>query len=799
MATKKPKASKGEATERAEASPAEAKLIRIRDRYKVMTEADESNRRLALEDLKFANEPGAQWEANMKKRRGSRPCYEFNKCRINGKRVINEIRANRPSVKVRAVEGGDKQAAELREGLIRNVFNTSDFDTVTDQAAEYQVDAGMAAWRIVTEYSSDTAFDQDIKIKPFKNPFCVYADPSCQDVLKRDAEDWIITERIAKSAYESRWPDAEVVQFEDSVEFDDEDDWEDENSVRICEYWYKEPFDKLIWLVRTPKGPLTVDMTSDEAQGVKAKVKAGEYELLKERTVRAHRIKMCIASGDAILEEADWAGTEFPFVMIYGEYKVIDGKSVWWGLHRFAKDAQRSYNVSRTAIDETIALAPKAKFWASPVMAKGNTGQWAQAHDENLPALIANPDPQFPGMFPQHMPGADVPVALMQQSIVAAQDLRDVTGLHEASFGEESSEKSGVALARKQNQAQIVTYNFPDNIAKGVLRTGEILLDLFPHIYDAEREMRILGADGTEDYIKVNELVQDVDAQGMPTMVRVNDMAAGKYDITVKTGPNFATQRQEAAEIYAQLFPPESPQYPFVADLIAKNLDYPGSDDLAERLLMAAPPAVQQKMAEGKDLPPEVIAAQAQIQQAQAMLDQQTQLVQAAAQEVQTDKAGSDVAKANVEKAIANLKVAEAQLKTAEAQFEAKVAKAMAALQAKESSIDIKSTAAQGKETELGYREERVKATETGVNEIDGLKEAIKALDGFVAQFMEAQHESVQQITAEQQKPKPKMRKARIRREGGTLIAEREMDDGSVNAIRAERAKDGSLTAVPVQ
>jgi hypothetical protein len=480
--------------------------------------------------------------------------------------------------------------------------------------------------------------------------------------------------------------------------------------------------------------------------------------------------------------------------MIYGEYKVIDGKVVWWGLHRFAKDAQRSYNVSRTAIDETIALAPQAKWWATAAQAKGLTGQWATAHKENLPWLPYNADPQaMNGGPPQRMPGADVPIALLQQAQVAAQDLRDVTGLHEASFGEESGEKSGVALARKQNQAQIVTYNFPDNISKGVLRTGEILLDLFPHIYDAEREMRILGADGAEDYIKVNQIVPgEPDASGMPTSVRVNDMSAGKYDITVKQGPNFATQRQEAAEIYRELFPANSPLFPFVADLVAKSMDYPYAEEIGERLLLAAPPQVQQKVAEGKELPPEVMAAQAQVKQAMQLVQEQSQLVQQAAQEVQTDKAASDVAKANVEKAIANLK-------TAEAQFETKVANAMLKLQQKEASIDIKSTQAAGKETELGYREERVKATETNVNEIDGLKEAIKAIDGFVAQFMEAQNSSMQQISAEQQKPKPKMRKARIRREGGTLIAEKEMDDGSVNSIRAERAKDGSLTAVPVQ
>jgi len=755
MAKRKPKASKGEASER---SSQKALLLKIRDRFKVMTTADETNRSLALEDLRFANEPGAQWDQNMKKERGQRPCYEFNKCRINGKRVINEIRANRPSVKVRAVEGSDKKGADLREGLIRNVFNTSDFDTVTDQAAEYQVDAGMAAWRVATEYSDDTAFDQDIVIKPFKNPFCVYADPACQDILKRDAEDWIITEKLSKAAYKARWPKAKEIEFEESVLFDDQDEWEDDETIRICEYWYKEPYDKEIWLVKTPTGNLTVDSTSDEAPGVQEKIKAGEYELIRRRTAKCHRIKMCIASGDAILEEADWAGSMFPFVMIYGEYKVIDGKVVWWGLHRFAKDAQRSYNVSRTAIDETIALAPQAKWWATAAQAKGLTDKWSVAHKENLPWLPYNADPAaMNGGPPQRMPGADVPVALLQQAVVAAQDLRDVTGLHEASFGEESSEKSGVALARKQNQAQIVTYNFGDNVAKGVMRTGEILLDLFPEIYDAEREMRILGADGAEDYVKVNEVVPGPpDESGMPTSVRVNDMAAGKFDVTVKTGPNFATQRQEAVEVYGQLFPPESPLYPFVADLIAKAMDYPYSDEISERILLAAPPQVQQKLAEGKELPPEVVQAQAQVQQAMQMVQQQGQLVQAAAQEVEQSKAEAQKEQAKVQTLIANLK-------TEEARFQAMVAK----------------VEAQFAQREAQFAEKQATAGQDGEREKLGseLAQAIGAIQQQAAEFQQQAVATLADIMSKQQTqvvvpPRPKVKAIRSGRDpSGAMIA----------------------------
>ena len=92
-------------------------VVKVRARYKVMSEADEDNRRKALEDLKFVHVPGEQWESTLKTERGERPCYEFNKTRITIKRVVNDIRANRPQGKVRAVEDGDKDTAEIMEGL----------------------------------------------------------------------------------------------------------------------------------------------------------------------------------------------------------------------------------------------------------------------------------------------------------------------------------------------------------------------------------------------------------------------------------------------------------------------------------------------------------------------------------------------------------------------------------------------------------------------------------------------------------------------------------------------------------
>ena len=744
-----------EPTERNEKREAEKKLLeRIHDRWKVMKEADEQNRNAAMDDLRFVTIPGEQWDPNMKKERGDRPCLEFNRLRVTGKRVINEIRANRPQGKVRAVEGGDKEGAELREGLVRNIANISDFETITDQAAEYVVDAGIGAWRIVTEYASEDVFDQDILIKGIKDPFNLYCDPAAQDPLKRDAEDWILTERISNSTYEKKYGEAAKSDFEAS-EFDDYEDWADDETVRIAEYWWKEPAEKEIWLIQRmkPDGTpetITVDSTSDEArllaeQGVKP---------VKRRMCQTHKIMMCIASGDAILEgPTEQAGSQHRFVLLHGEMKVVDGKTIWHGLHRFAKDAQRSYNINRTAADEHVATATKAHDWATPKQAEGHMKAWSEAHKKNFPFKLYNPDPMAPGA-PVRIPGPDVPVALIQQTAIAAQDIRDVEGLHEASFGEESGEKSGIALQRKQAQAQIVTYNYPDNIAKGVRRTWEIILDLIPHIYDADRELRIIGADGAEDYKRINAIVQD---EKTGQAIRVNDMTSGKYDVTVTTGPSFSTQRQEAAQVWSEISARDPRLLGVAGDLIVKSFDLPYSEEIGQRFQTLLPPQIQQQLSEGKKVPPEVQAVMAQAQQAMQLVQQQSQLVQQAAAEVETNKADAEKARANVEKAIADLKAERAE-------FEAVIAKQMAALQTREAQLIAKEAGVTIQENQASQSTSEIAAR------------ASQEIAAAASSVMQAAEAALAQIRTERAMPmmmpnRPRIRAIHARRENGELLA----------------------------
>lgn len=644
-------------------------LIKLcRKRYKACADNpdEQRNRRDAINDLKFVMVPGEQWELDVRTARGKdRPMYTFNDTKVKERSVINDIRANRPQPKFRATEDNDKETAETLEGLFRNCWTTSDGDSIMDKAAEYQVIGGMGAWRITTEWSKADPWSQDICVEPIRNPFCLYADPGCTDECKRDAMYWVLTDKIKKSTYESRYPNKKLVSFDAEDTFDDNMDWvfdDDEGYVRICEYWWKEPKKRTIALLSDGR---TIDLTENQLPP--------DVQIVKQRDINDWQIKMAILSGDAILEgPVDWAGSMFPFVVVYGEYIVIDGHTYWYGMTRFAKDPQRAHNQAMTGVFESIAASPQSKFWATATQAEGHTQKWGEAHEKNFPFLLYNHDPNAPGA-PQRMGPADVPVALIQASQMSTEALKNAMGIFDPAIGKQSNVTSGVALRSQVAQSKGATFNYPDNMAKAMQYTGEIYVDLVPKILDTQKVVRILGSDGQEKYVKLYE-------QG-PDGKIINDLGRGKYDVTVTVGANFATQRQEAVESYGQIAQTNPAVWGVAGDLIFKAMDLPYADQIAERMKALLPPQIQQQLGKDKPVPPEVQQAMSQVNMAAQQVQQHGQLVQAAQQELEQMKTETDQGKAELEKALANLKTEEAKFNTMKAQFETEVVKSQAELQ----------------------------------------------------------------------------------------------------------------------
>jgi hypothetical protein len=76
------------------------------------------------------------------------------------------------------------ELAETYTGLIRNIEAQSDADGVYITAAENAATCGIGHFKVVTEYSEDDGWDQDIRIRRILSPFAVLYDPASTDAVR---------------------------------------------------------------------------------------------------------------------------------------------------------------------------------------------------------------------------------------------------------------------------------------------------------------------------------------------------------------------------------------------------------------------------------------------------------------------------------------------------------------------------------------------------------------------------------------------------------------------------------------
>jgi hypothetical protein len=621
--------------------PASAKdediLTLARERRKRAVEFEAANRQKQDDDIRFAaaspDDPW-QWPEDSRKERetAGRPCLTINKLPQHIKQVANDIRQNRPSIKYRA--SNDKAAPEVAEiltGIARHIEACSDADVAYDTAADHEITHGLGYIRVLTEFVSDDSFDQDIRIKRVRDWRKVYLDDTCEDPAGSDAEWAFIDEELEEAEFAEQYPDAEPVQWA----FEGESDWFDTSAkrVRVAEYFS----------IERKEGQLamwTNGATSFQGDPLPPGVFAGEKPI-KTRSVHRRHLMWRKVTGHQILESREYKWKYIPIARVLGNEALVDGKHVVSGLVRNAKDAQRMYNVGQSAVTERVMLSPKAP-WDGPAEAfEGHEDKWGTANTQNHAYLPWNhlDEDKNPLPRPQRVQPATVEPGLQQVVNAAADDIKATTGQFDASLGQRSNETSGKAIMARQREGDTATYHYADNLARAVRHVGRIILDMIPTVYDAPRVARMLGEDGSEDFARVDPALPQAYAEVKDdedgSIQKIFNPSVGQYDVTVTTGPSFTTRRMEAFEAMSQMTQANPQLWQVIGDQLVRNMDWPGADDMAERLKVTLLPQVQQMMdskSGGEPIPPQ---AQAQIAQMQEQMQQMQQALQEAGQVIE--------------------------------------------------------------------------------------------------------------------------------------------------------------------
>ncbi len=633
---------KDDDSQRLTASEVQVILTRARKRFELAQGAETDNRAEALKDLKF--KAGEQWPSDIVASRqfDGRPTLTVNKIPTFVHQVTNEQRQNRPTINVNAVgERADVQAAQIYRGLIRAIERKSFADVAYDTAFESAVSNGFGYWRILTDFQSSDTFDQEIVVRRIRNPFAVYMDPAVQEPDASDARFCFISEMVPRDEFKERYPDAQVTPWNDAGVGDKASTWATRDGVRIAEYFDVVHEERT--LIALSNGHVGWD---DELHAeVRDAIKGGTIEVLRRRSSRVPTVKWHKITALEVLESRDWAGAYIPVVRVIGNEIDIEGKVKLSGLIRNARDAQRMYNYAATAEIEATALAPKAPFVMAEGQAEGYEEMWKQANSKNYATLFYRPVP-LPGGGtappPQRQPPVPPQAAWIQVKMGAAQDMIATTGIRfDATMNERMTDESGVAVKELRRNTDVGNYHYIDNFSRALRRTGEILIDMIPRVYDTRRVLTILREDDGEEQIILDpaqqQAVMRVVHERTQKVMRAFNPTVGEYGVTVTIGPSYATKRIEAGEqmmAFARAMPQIAAN---VADLIVKNQDWPGAEEFATRLAKLLPPGLLTP--DMKDVSPQLQALLSQMQQQLTALMQQRQQMMLALNDKQADRA----------------------------------------------------------------------------------------------------------------------------------------------------------------
>lgn len=590
-----------------DAKKKDEEILRVaKEQFKIDQEAWVDIHREALEDLRFR--AGDQWAPEIleKRKKASRPALTINKIPQYERQITNEMRQNRPSIKVYPVDDkADPETAKILQGMIRNIEYSSNADNAYISSGEGAVNKGFGFFRIDLDYVSSKSFDQEIKIKSIPNHFSVLLDAASQEIDGSDANHSFVFVDMPKDEYKAQYPDSEISQMNEWRTYGDQD-WLKESTCRVAEYFVKE-FEKVKLCL------LSDGSVIEKSEGYKP---PEGLTIKKERESLRSKINWYLINGEEILERTEWLGSWIPIIPTYGARINVNGKWTFESVFRFSKDSQRMLNYMASSEAEAIALAPKAPYIIEEGQVAGYENMWKNSNTDTLAALVYKSKSISGSLVPPPQRNQFEPAvsAITNARLQASDDIKSTTGIYDASLGNRSNEQSGVAIARRNAQSQNSNYHFLDNLSKSIRHAGRICVELIPKIYDSARIERTIGEDGTHEIVKIN---QDFEKAG--EIVRY-DLSAGKYDVVIETGPSYATKRQESAEMLME-FSKAMPQHAGnIADLIAKNMDWPGASEMAERFRKLLPPGLIEDK-EKKRLPPEV---QQQLQQMQQMIERLT-------------------------------------------------------------------------------------------------------------------------------------------------------------------------------
>jgi hypothetical protein len=295
--------------------------------------------------------------------------------------------------------------------------------------------------------------------------------------------------------------------------------------------------------------------------------------------------------GDVVLERSACPCNQFTRAFIAA--KRDRNQNTWFGIVRAMLDPQRWANKFFSQILHIINTNAKGGLMVEE-SATDNIGrlkeEWAKADS----VVVLNEGAISQGkVIPK--PLAQVPQDVNNMLQFSISSLRDVTGINLELLGMADRQQAGVLEAQRKQAALTVLAVLFDALRKYRKEQGRLLADFIRDYLSDGRLVRILGGDGVERYIPL-----------------IRDPKTAQYDVIVDEASTTVDRKAQTFQVLMQLMPALRDQgVPFGPELL-EYLPLPNA--MVEKWKQR----IDQQQQQPKQPDPQMLIAQAKVQQAQA-------------------------------------------------------------------------------------------------------------------------------------------------------------------------------------
>ncbi len=573
-------------------------------RLKISADDSSENRIRGLQAISFVH-LGDQWDADIGNQRkiDGRPALTINHSKTFRNRLHNQLRQQRPRIKCHPVgDGADVDTASTVNGLIRHVETISNASVAYDTGVGSALDIGWGYWRIVAKYLDEKSFDQDLGIVPVPNTFTCYDDPGAVTPVGEDRNWLLFSEKMKRAEYKRRYPKADNVEWQADAPGDMTLDWESKEEIRLAEYYRIHEVKDVLCMMTDGSRMLKSELREKDgallsAVGVGQAIDKASGKPIERPTTR-RQVQWFRLNGKKVVERRDLPGKYIPVLRCQGNAVDVNGRIHRFGMIQDLMDPQRMFNYWRTQQTERYALAPKAPWVVAEGQIEGHP-EWHNANQKSYSTLVYKPiaGPDGVTMLPPpiRVPPAPIEAGMTEAAAGAEHDLMSVAGMPQENPEIAARVISGNKyLQRRQGMQDLTHFQYYDNQTLAIMWTGVMLLDLFPYYYDTQRMQRIIGDDGMPKMVTLNEKTKN--EEGVEEVK--NNLQVGRYDVVMDTGPGYQTKREESAAMVLELLgtPLGAKITETRPDLVVRNMDFEGAQDLADSLVATTPEGMERVM-----------------------------------------------------------------------------------------------------------------------------------------------------------------------------------------------------------